>query len=118
MDRRYLINMLLSVACAGRLCSDLQSLALAQGQTIDEHVSLGPEGTEISSVNSQAPLTAVQLDEIIERKIKREHDEIAAFDLYSPIIETYIQEVKFKQASARFQSQTTTFWDRQIFEGD
>jgi hypothetical protein len=29
--------------------------------------------------------------------INREHDEIAAFDLYSPIIETYIQEVKFKQ---------------------
>src|SRR6266446_8652128 len=31
-------------------------------------------------------------------KIKREHDEIAAFDLYSPIIETYIQEIKFSQA--------------------
>ncbi len=98
MDRRYLINMLLSVACAGGLCSDLQSSALAQGQIIDEHVSLGPEGTEISGVNSQAPLTAVQLDEMIERIIKREHDEIAAFDLYSPVVETYIQEVKFKQA--------------------
>jgi len=90
--------MLLSVACAGGLCSDLQSSALAQGQIIDEHVSLGPEGTEISGVNSQAPLTAVQLDEMIERIIKREHDEIAAFDLYSPVVETYIQEVKFKQA--------------------
>jgi hypothetical protein len=37
---------------------------------------------------------------MIDRIIKREnHDEIAAFDLYSPIIETYIQEVKFNQVT-------------------
>jgi hypothetical protein len=47
---------------------------------------------------AQTPQTAARLDEIIDRMIKREHDEIAAFDPYSPMIETYIQEVKFKQA--------------------
>jgi hypothetical protein len=36
----------------------------------------------------QAPQAANKLDEIIERIIKREHNEIAIFELYTPIIET------------------------------
>jgi hypothetical protein len=37
---------------------------------------------------------ALRLEEVIDRMIAREHEQIKAFDRYSPIIETYIQEVK------------------------
>jgi hypothetical protein len=38
--------------------------------------------------------TALRLEEVIDRMIAREQEQIKAFDLYSPIIETYIQDVK------------------------
>jgi hypothetical protein len=44
--------------------------------------------------DAQVPQTGAKLEEIIDRMIARELEEIKAFDLYNPIIETYIQEVK------------------------
>ncbi len=75
----------------------LQTLSAAQIQTNAALGSLGNDDTRNTSDDAQVPMTASMRDEIIDRMIKREHDEIAAFDLYSPIIETYIQSVKFNQ---------------------
>ncbi len=98
MRARLLIRMILCGALGGGLCSQLQGLAAAHGQANAAPDSSGPAKAGISGADVQVPLTAAKLDEIIDRMIKREHDEMAAFDLYSPIIETYIQEVKFSQA--------------------
>jgi hypothetical protein len=65
----------------------------------------------------QAPLTGSKLEEIIDRMIKREHDEIAAFDLYSPIIETYIQEIKFSQAMGTVPKSDIYFLGQADFKG-
>ncbi len=97
MRTRLLVRMILSGALAGGLCSQLQSLAAAQGQTTAAPDSSGPADAKNTGAVAQVTQTAPKLDEIIDRVIKREHDEIAAFDLYSPIVETYIQEVKFNQ---------------------
>jgi hypothetical protein len=43
---------------------------------------------------SQQPAAALTHDQIIERTIAREKEEIEALKRYSPIIETYIQEVR------------------------
>lgn len=37
---------------------------------------------------------SMSLDELIDRVIVREHDEVTAINLYTPIVETYIQELK------------------------
>jgi hypothetical protein len=98
MRTRVLVRIILCGALGGGLCSRVQDLAAAQGQTKTSPDLSSEASARSVSAASQASQTASRLDEIIERMLKREHDEIAAFDLYSPIIETYIQEVKFKQA--------------------
>jgi hypothetical protein len=70
-----------------------------------------------ASAAAQTPQTATKLDEIIDRIIKREHDEIAAFDLFSPVIETYIQEVKFKQAFGTVPKSDRYFLGQADFQG-
>ncbi len=94
MRAKFLVRMILLGAFAGGVCLQLQSLAAAQGQTSAAPESSGTADTKNKGAVAQVSRTAPKLDEIIDRMIKREHDEIAAFDLYSPIIETYIQEVK------------------------
>ena len=76
----------------------LSQSAAAQVRSTAAPESSVPVRTNGAEAAAQTPQTAAKLDEIIERMIKREHDEIAAFDFYNPIIETYVQEVKFKQA--------------------
>jgi hypothetical protein len=95
MRTQLLIRIVLCGAIGAVLCSQTQNVAAAQGPTV-----ASPDSSNQVNVSAaaQTPQTATKLDEIIDRIIKREHDEIAAFDLYSPVIETYIQEVKFKQA--------------------
>jgi hypothetical protein len=97
MRTRLVIRIALCGAIGGGLCSQVRDLAVAQEQT---KTSPGPSvqaAANSARATEQAPQTATKLDEIVERMIKREHDEIAAFDLYSPVIETYIQEVKFER---------------------
>ena len=96
MRTRLLVRMILLGALAGGLCTLLQSLAAAQGKTKASPDASGQVDAENASAAAQAPQTASRLDEVIDRFIKREHGEIAAFDLYSPVIEIYIQEVNFK----------------------
>jgi hypothetical protein len=90
--------MVLCGALGGGLCPQAQDLAATQGQPTATSDSPSQPDAKTTSAAAQGRQTDFKLDEIVERMLKREHDEIAAFDLYSPVVETYIQEVKFKQA--------------------
>jgi hypothetical protein len=98
MSARLLIRMVLCGALGGGLCPQAQDLAATQGQPTATSDSPSQPDAKTTSAAAQGRQTDFKLDEIVERMLKREHDEIAAFDLYSPVVETYIQEVKFKQA--------------------
>jgi len=89
--------MILLTAFVGGLCLELQRLSAAQVRTNAAFDLSSTAGEKNAGDNDQVSSTPSKLDEIIDRMIKREHDEIAAFDLYTPIIETYIQEVKINQ---------------------
>jgi len=108
--------MILLEVFADGVCLSAQDLSSAQAQTNAALDSAILANTKITGANEQAPLTGSKLEEIIDRMIKREHDEIAAFDLYSPIIETYIQEIKFSQAK-QFQNRISIFSAKQISKG-
>jgi hypothetical protein len=83
-------------ALAGTACLFAQTWCGAQSPENAPPTQINPEDTTKPGpdAGTQEPLTTAKLGEIIDRMIKREHDEIAAFDLYSPIIETYIQQVR------------------------
>jgi hypothetical protein len=117
MRRKLLVRMILLGALAGGLCSQLQSLAAAQRQTTAAPDPSGPADARNTGASAQVPQTATKLDEIIDRIIKREHEEIAAFDLFSPVIETYIQEVKFNQATGAVPKSDYYFLGQADFRG-
>jgi hypothetical protein len=70
------------------------SLRAAQVQESTVPKPSGPADEKKAGEAAQLPQSAPKLEEIVERMIKREHEEMAAFDLYNPIVETYIQVVK------------------------
>jgi hypothetical protein len=62
-------------------------------QSPPPHTAKGTNASEASGITSGSE-TKAALDKVIDRAIARERDEISTFERYSPIIETYIQEVK------------------------
>ena len=114
MRTRLLICMVLHGAIGCGLFLRVQELAAGQGPTV---ASADSSSQVNASAAAQTPQTATKLDEIIDRIIKREHDEIAAFDLFSPVIETYIQEVKFKQAFGTVPKSDRYFLGQADFQG-
>ena len=94
MRMKLLVRMILLGTFAGGVYSQTQNLAAAQGQTGGTPDASGPADTKGKSAVAQVSETAPKLEEIVERIIKQEHVAIAAFDLYRPIVETYIQVVR------------------------
>jgi hypothetical protein len=94
MHRRQLVRSILFGALAGGLYSPLQSLAAAQVGPNASTYPWGSANTKITDFDAQVPPTANKLAEVIDRVIARELEEIKAIERYTPIIETYIQEVK------------------------
>jgi hypothetical protein len=117
MHARLLIWTILAVAIVGAWCPHLQSLAAAQEQANAGPGSSSSADAQSKGANAQAPPAANKLDEIVDRIIKREHDEIAAFDLYTPTIETYIQEVKFDPAMGTVPKSDFYFLGQADFRG-
>jgi hypothetical protein len=117
MRTRLLIRMILLGALAGGSCLHSQNLAAAQEQTNDPPDSSRSADAKSTDANAQGPLTASKLDEIIDRIIKREHVEIESFDLYSPIVETYIQRVKFSPAMGMIPKSDFYFLGQADFRG-
>jgi hypothetical protein len=117
MRARLLIWTILAVAIAAAWCPPLQALAAAQEQANAAADSPGPSDAKSKTVDAQAPQAAAKLNEIIDRIIKREHDEIAGFDLYTPVIETYVQEVKFDPAMGTVPKSDFYFLGQADFRG-
>jgi hypothetical protein len=96
MRAQLSVRLILWGALAGTACLFAQTWCAAQSPENAPPTQMNPEDMTKSGSDAdmQEPLTAAKFGEIIDRIIKREHDEVDAFDLYSPIIETYIQQVR------------------------
>jgi hypothetical protein len=117
MFRRLVVRMILQAAFVGGLCLELQRLLAAQLHTsAASDSSSTADGRDVGD-NEQVPPTQAKLDEIIDRMIKREHDEIAALDPYTPIIETYIQEVRINQMTGAVPKSDYYFLGQADFRG-
>jgi hypothetical protein len=71
-----------------------QELAAVKGAELER-----PSPSRLASArgvdaDAEPAPAALQLEEIIDRVIAREHEQIKTIERYAPIIETYIQEVK------------------------
>jgi hypothetical protein len=117
MRARLLIWTTLAAAIPAGWCPHLQNLAAAQDQAnavAELSSSADPQSKDADAKGARA---TNKLDEIIERIIKREHEEIAAFDLYAPVIETYAQEVKFDAAMGTVPKSDFYFLGQADFRG-
>ena len=94
MRTRLLVRIVLFGAFVGALSLQMRVSAETQDQTSDTPDATRSADGENSQATAQVALTAPKLEEIIDRFIGREKDEIEALDHFSPIIETYIQQVK------------------------
>src|SRR5713101_4936784 len=94
MRTRLLVRIVLFGAFVGALSLQMRVSAETQDQTSDTPDATRSADGENSQATAQVALTAPKLEEIIDRFIGQEKDEIEALDHFSPIIETYIQQVK------------------------
>jgi hypothetical protein len=94
MREKFLVLMALLCWCTGGVPLAAQEVAAVKQPELGGPSSAASASTKWGDAEAQAAPTAGKLAEVIERIVKREREEMAAFDLYSPIIETYIQEVK------------------------
>jgi len=118
MLTRLLVRVVLLTVFAGGLLLEPQGLSAAEVQAHANAVFDSSRTTnEKTGDNEQGPPTPSKMDEMIDRIIKREHEEIEAFDLYSPVIETYIQEVKFNQAAGAVPKSDYYFLGQADFRG-
>jgi hypothetical protein len=96
MRRELFITVMLLgwFAAAPRLAA--QETETGKGTELDGLRSTGAPRTRNADfdADAQAPQTAGKLSELIDRVIAREHEQIKTLDHHTPIIETYIQEVK------------------------
>jgi hypothetical protein len=92
MRTRLLVSMMVLGLCTGDARMAAQEVEVVKSAELD-----GPPGatnTRNADADTQARPTAGKLAEIIDRVIAREHEQIKSFDNYTPIVETYLQEVK------------------------
>ena len=82
MKMRSRKNFLLALFLVGGLAGAVS--AQAQTQTADQ--------TQPQAGSSNLPVTTV--DQAIDRVIAREHDEMATIQRFTPLVETYIQDMK------------------------
>jgi hypothetical protein len=94
MPAKFLVLMILLLSFVERLYLTAQELAVVRGAKLER-----PSPSRLASArgvdaDATPSPTALQLEEIIDRMIAREHEQIKTIERYAPIIETYIQEVK------------------------
>jgi hypothetical protein len=96
MRMKLLVSIILLGCCVGASCLAAQDAAAAKGTELDGPKTAGAVGISNAEgdTEAQAPPTPGKLAELIDRVIALEHEQIKTFDHYTPIIETYLQEVK------------------------
>jgi hypothetical protein len=117
MRARLLIWTILAAAIPAGWCPHLQNLAAAQDQANAVAKLSRSADAQSKGTDAKGAQATNKLDEIIERIIKREHEEIAAFNLYAPVIETYAQEVKFDAAMGTVPKSDFYFLGKADFQG-
>jgi hypothetical protein len=109
--------MILLAGFVGGLCLELQKLSAAQVHTNAAFESSRTGDEKNAGDGEQGPPTPSKLDEMTDRIFRREHVEIAGIELYTPIIETYIQEVKFNQVTGAVPKSDHYFLGQADFRG-
>ena len=94
MRSKLLVSIFLLGSFVGGSRLAAQVLIAAKRQELATAGLTGSKGTRKASADVAQTQGALRLDEIIDRAIAREQEEIAAISGYSPMIETYIQEMK------------------------
>ena len=96
MRKRLLISMIMFGLWAEGAHLAAQEVTAAKGTELDRLRAAGAVNTRNPDFDAdeQAPPTGGKLADLIDRVIAREHEQIKTFDRYTPIIETYIQEVR------------------------
>lgn len=94
MRTRLLASTMVLGLCTGGARMAAQEAATIKSAELDGSTSRYAVKTRNADADVQARPTTGKLAEIIERVIAREHEQFKLFDRYSPIIETYLQEVK------------------------
>jgi hypothetical protein len=94
MRVQFSVRMILWGALTGFACLFLQTWCAAQSPVSASPAQTNLTNTAAPSLDAPPQQPAASLDEIIERLIAREKVEMEAFDHYSPIVETYIQQVR------------------------
>jgi len=87
---RTLKNLTLGMFFVGALAG----VASAQSQQTQQSVPASTGTMTMTPAPMQQGAPAATVDEAIDRMIAREHDEVGTIRRYSPIIETYIQDMK------------------------
>src|ERR1700722_9058610 len=87
---RTLKNLTLGMFFVGALAG----VASAQSQQTQQSVPASTGTITMTPAPMQQGAPAATVDEAIDRMIAREHDEVGTIRRYSPIIETYIQDMK------------------------
>ena len=109
--------MMLLGAFGGGLCLQAQALARAEEQKKTEGDSPHSADANSPSAEEQAPPTAAKREEIIDRLIKKEREQIVAFDGYQPIIESYIQELRLDPQTGTVPKSDHYFLGQADFKG-
>jgi hypothetical protein len=95
MRTRLLVSMILFWLSVRGAYLGTEEFAAAAKRAAIERLSSSRLTKASGVVAAAAPEpTALQLEEIVERVIAREHENVKTIEGYTPIIETYIQEVK------------------------
>jgi hypothetical protein len=117
MRAHLCVRMVLCVAFAAGLWTQSSGIIAAQNEAkAGTEISVAAE-FRIAGIDANAPQSALSMDQVIERIIKREHDEIAAFDEYTPIIETYIQNVNHSDSLGTVPKSDVYFLGQADFRG-
>ena len=94
MRAQLSVRMILLGVMIGTAGLFAQTWCAAQVQESAAQKQTSPADTRKPGADARPQQSAPNVDEIIERMIAREKVEMEAFDHYSPIIETYIQQLK------------------------
>jgi hypothetical protein len=82
------------VSFGGSYLAAQNPLAAERQEPARPSASIPPDASTVRKDAAPEQGMPSRLEEVIDRMIAREQEQIKAFDRYSPIIETYIQEVK------------------------
>ncbi|HEV2289434.1 MAG TPA: hypothetical protein VGR81_10820 [Candidatus Acidoferrales bacterium] len=84
----------LGLALAGGASAQTQAQGQTQAQT-QSQTQAQPQPTQTPQQPAATPSQPTTVEQVVDRIIAREHQEVATLRRYSPIVETYIQDMRY-----------------------